>query len=158
MMTEQSDGGFTKWTQAGASRQPRPADPGRSLAADPRGNETILVVDDEEPMQRVVRRILIALGYQVILASSGEQALAASRQHEGPIHLILSDLHIARESGPALVKRLSSDRPEARALFMSGHSVGAAQKSELLDPDANFIEKPFQNDAFARKVREVLDA
>ncbi len=158
MTTEQSYEGPSKLNQAGACRQARASNDGRPVAADPRGSETILVVDDEEPMQRVVRRILLARGYQVLLAGSREEALEVSRQHEGPIDLILSDLHLARESGPALVEKLSAERPEAKVLFMSGHSANAVQRSELLNTNANFIEKPFQNDAFARKVREVLDS
>ena len=158
MRTEQCDGGAAQWERPGAFRQARPSDHSGPVATDHRGNETILVIDDEEPMQRVVRRLLVGLGYQVILARNGEGALDASRQHEGPIHLILSDVHISSESGPALVQRLLCERPAAKVLFMSGHSADTVQQNQLLDPGASFIEKPFANDALARKVREVLDA
>ncbi len=122
------------------------------------GDETILVIEDEEPMQRAVRRILMTHGYQVILAHNGGEALAALKQHAGAIHLILSDLNVGSESGPSVVEGLISDLPEVRVLFMSGHSGDEVRKGGMLDPSVNFIQKPFPNDALARKVREVLDA
>jgi two-component system cell cycle sensor histidine kinase/response regulator CckA len=144
--------------RAGFARLPAQLPDIDRQAASLHGGETILVIDDEGPMQRAVKRILTASGYQVILAQDGKEALAALGEHEGPIHLILSDLNIGIESGLELVQRLISKRTDVKVLFMSGHSSDSIRKSGSLDPNMNFIQKPFLNEALARKVREVLDA
>jgi len=123
----------------------------------PRGSETILVVEDEEEVRRLAVRILRKQGYDVLEAPQAGDALLTCEQHEGPIHLLLTDVVMPRMSGPDLAKRLRSIRPEMKVLYMSGYADNALFQERFLKKDTNFIQKPFALEALVRKVREVLD-
>jgi PAS domain S-box-containing protein len=124
------------------------------------GTETILLVDDERALRRVVERILGAAGYTILSAESGADALRIAGEHSGPIHLALSDVVMPGMTGVAFTRRLAQTHPATRVLFMSGHSDGAFDGSGERDratPPA-FIGKPFTSAQLKLKVREVLDA
>ena len=111
---------------------------------------TVLVVDDEPVVRTAVGRILKTHGCRVLQAADGVDALKMAAQHPGPIHLLVTDVQLPRLDGEELHRRLNSQHPETRTLFMSG-SLGTG-----LHPSAAFLSKPFGNRALVRKVCEVL--
>ncbi len=121
------------------------------------GPETILLVEDEDMVRQVARRILERNGYTVKEAGLGAEALLLSGQNSGPIHLLLTDVVMAGMSGRELADRLSLQRPEMKVLYMSGHTENAIVHHGVLDQGIAFIQKPFRHDILVQKVREVLD-
>lgn len=121
------------------------------------GLETILLVEDEDMVRQVARRILERKGYTVKEAGLGTEALLLSGQNSGPIHLLLTDVVMPGMSGRELADRLSLQRPEMKVLYMSGHTENAIVHHGVLDQGIAFIQKPFRHDILAQKVREVLD-
>jgi two-component system, cell cycle sensor histidine kinase and response regulator CckA len=121
-----------------------------------KGSETILLVDDTEALRDMIERVLAGLGYRVLLAHDGAQALAVSERYHGQIDLLLSDVVMPGIGGPELAVRLRMRRPTLRVLLMSGydeHSLGAGGAGY-----ASFIAKPFRPELLAQKVRAVLDS
>jgi CheY-like chemotaxis protein len=123
-----------------------------------RGGETVLVVDDEAAVRSAVWEILQATGYLVLEAGSGEEALRICAGHEGPIHLLLTDVGMPVMSGPEVAQRLARLRPKMRVLYMSGYSDDALIRRGMVEQGAAFLQKPFMPGTLAHKVREVLDA
>ena len=123
----------------------------------PRGDETILIVEDEETVLKLAVRILKSLGYRTFEAPEGGRALILCEEFKEPIHLILTDVVMPGMSGPNLVERLREIHPEMRVLYMSGYTDNAIIHHGVLEEGTNFIQKPFTLENMARKVREVLD-
>ena len=123
-----------------------------------RGSETILLVEDEDSVRRLARSILQANGYTVLEAHHGKEAILLSGRHEGPIHLMITDIVMPEMSGRELAERLKPSRPDMKVLFMSGYTDKAIVHHGELDPGTEFLQKPFTPDALLRKVREGLDA
>lgn len=121
------------------------------------GTETILLVEDEARVRRLIREILAMRGYSVLETAGGDEALRVATDHSGPIHLVLADVVMPEMSGPDLAKLILAARPEARALFVSGYTDEAIVHHGILPSDAMFLPKPFLPDALLRKIREVLD-
>ncbi len=122
------------------------------------GFETILLVEDEEPVRRLVKRVLSAAGYVVHTASSGSEALLLCERMRDPIHMVLTDVIMPRMSGRELAERLTAIRPDLRVLYSSGYTDDAISRHGVLDPRTHFIAKPFNIVELTRKVREVLDS
>jgi PAS domain S-box-containing protein len=123
----------------------------------PRGTETVLLVEDEAAVRHLADRILTELGYTVLAAANGEEALRVAGAHGLElIDLVLSDVVMPVMSGTEMVERLRARRPELRILFTSGYP-GTAGVDRFLDDDAGFLQKPFTMDVLTQKVREVLD-
>jgi two-component system cell cycle sensor histidine kinase/response regulator CckA len=127
-------------------------------AAPARGSETILLVDDEPAVRAVAGRLLQDLGYRVLEAAHGPQALSIAKEYDGPIHLLLTDVVMPNMSGRELAFQLAPRRPEMKVMYMSGHIEEAIVHHGVLDADVAFLQKPFQLQALAAMVREVLDA
>ncbi len=125
------------------------------MPAAPGGAETILVVEDEDAVRRLARRVLERNGYHVIEAGSGDEALAIG--DDVTIHLVLSDVVMPRMNGRELVERLLVRRPGLRVLFMSGYTEDAIARHGVLETGTAFVQKPFTAGDLARKVRETLD-
>lgn len=123
----------------------------------PRGYETILVVEDNDSLRKLAARILSDHGYRVVEAPHGFDALLASEQHEGPIHLMLTDVVMPHMSGNVLAARLATSRPEMKVLYMSGYTDNTIVHHGILDAGLAYLQKPFKLDVLLRKVREVLD-
>jgi DNA-binding NtrC family response regulator len=118
----------------------------------------VLLIEDEEAVRMVARRLLEGQGYTVLETCRAEDAEYLCRKYDGPIHLLITDLYLPRLNGDALASRLAPWRPQMRVLLISGHSqpwpfeeAGPARRHA-------FLAKPFTLDALARTVREVLDA
>jgi len=123
----------------------------------PRGNETILVVEDEETVRKLAVRSLKSLGYRVLDAPEGGMALLLCEEFKGRIHLILTDVVMPGMSGRKLAERLKQIHPEMKVLYMSGYTDNAILHHGILETGINFMQKPFTLENLARKVREVLD-
>ena len=127
-------------------------------AATPQGTETILLVEDQEALRAMIRELLEELGYSVLEAEEGQGALEIARKHSGVIHLLLTDVVMPRMSGRELAERMALERPECRALFMSGYSNGAISDRGMLLEGTALLEKPFTSERLGISVREALDA
>jgi len=123
-----------------------------------KGAETILVVEDEQPVRRLVRSVLESNGYKVLVATRGDEALSLAATHKGPITLMITDTVMPGMGGRELAERLAPNRPEMKVLYMSGYTDDTVVRHKVLDPDTPFLQKPFMPGSLARKVREVLDA
>jgi two-component system CheB/CheR fusion protein len=122
------------------------------------GSETILVVEDEDIVRRVVTNVLRKNGYTVLEARNGEEALKICETHSEPIQLLLTDVIMPGLDGRALATRLTNQRPAMSVLYTSGYPQEIITQHGNLEPDIAFIEKSFSPEALCRKVREVLDA
>ena len=118
---------------------------------DDSGSETILLVEDESEVRRVLHQILLGKGYRVIQAESGDEALAMARMFRGPIHLLLTDVTMPQMKGPELATRLVAERPQTRVLFMSGYN------DESLSAEETILQKPFAAQTLTQTIRSILD-
>jgi CheY-like chemotaxis protein len=141
--------------QAEAPPDPLPRPEPRATGAC--GVETILLVEDEESVRRLVREGLQSLGYIVLDAGDGEEALAVASRHAQPVQLLLTDVVMPDMSGPELVRRLSRVRPETRWIFMSGYNEEATAHHGVVDGEVPYLQKPFSLGQLAGRIREVLD-
>jgi len=123
----------------------------------PRGTETILLVEDEEVVRGLTRKILMQAGYNVLDAKGGDEAIRLCHAHAGPIDLLLTDVVMPEVSGKEVADRLLELRPSIRVLYMSGYTDEAIVQHGVLDANVKFIQKPFTWVGLTRKVREVLN-
>jgi CheY-like chemotaxis protein len=129
-----------------------------TAAPAPRGTETVLLVEDDDGVRFVGEDVLRRLGYAVISARNGDEALRASAAHSGRIAILVSDIVMPGMSGPELQARLAAERPDMKVLFLSGYASGTAFRHGILDPGVAFLEKPYGPETLAQKVRAVIDA
>ncbi len=122
------------------------------------GQETILVVEDEQAILALVVSALERNGYRVLSAADGEGAMRLAASHDGVIHLVLSDGVLSGVRVPELLRRFRAARPETKILLMSGYSQEAVFQNEIVAPASAFLAKPFTLGQLATRVREVLDA
>jgi two-component system, cell cycle sensor histidine kinase and response regulator CckA len=122
-----------------------------------RGQETVLLVEDEAALRLLMLSMLRQSGYMVLQARDGTEALRLSDHHHEPIHLLVSDVLMPRMTGPALAEALAERRPALKVLYVSGYTDHAILPHDLLRPGVAFLQKPFTLDALARKMREVLE-
>ncbi len=121
------------------------------------GHETVLLVEDEDGVRALIRQVLHRAGYTVLQARHGGEALLTCERHEGKIDLLLTDVVLTQMSGHELALRLLKLRPDMKVLYMSGYTDEAVVHHGVLTAGSAFLQKPFTNEALARKVREVLD-
>ncbi len=122
----------------------------------PGGTETLLVVEDEEALRVAICDYLRGMGYTVLDAASGPQALAEASQHAGRIDLLISDVVMPKMSGRELSEILGRLSPGVRTLFMSGYTDDSALRHGIRDLSTTFLQKPFPLGRLARRVRELL--
>ncbi len=121
------------------------------------GNETILVVEDEEEVRKLTVRILQNKGYRVLTASDGNAALLVVKRYVSPIHLMLTDVVMPGINGRELAKKMESFHPKMKVLYMSGYTENAIVHHGILDEKMDYIPKPFTVEGLTKKVREALD-
>jgi CheY-like chemotaxis protein len=141
---------------AGAKAAADAAD--REPASALRGSETILVLEDEARVRKLICEVLTSRGYRVLEAVRGDEAIRIVTEHHGRIHLLLADVVLPEMSGPQVLEQIRARYPNIKVLFMSGYTDEAMAHHGILDSGAPFLQKPFLPEALARKVREVLSS
>lgn len=124
--------------------------------AEQHGEETILVVEDDDHVRGLVVTELRALGYTVLSASSPNDALTLTQSQKTPIDLLLTDVVLPVINGRVLAEQLCAEHPDMRVLFMSGYTDSAIAQLGVLERGVYFLQKPFSKQALASKVREIL--
>ena len=122
------------------------------------GAETILLVEDEQSVRALIRKLLVRNGYTVLDAGGGQEALETALRHTGPIDLLLTDVVMPEMGGSELAGRIRSLRSEIKVLFISGYTDDVIVRQGLVAEALSFLQKPFTPNALALKVRQVLDA
>jgi CheY-like chemotaxis protein len=122
------------------------------------GAETILLVEDEARVRKLIVDVLAARGYRVLEATRGREAVRLVAAYKGPIHLAVVDVVMPEMSGPDLIRQIQPGHPDLRVLYISGYTDEAIVHHGILESGAAFLQKPFLPDVLARRVREVLDA
>ena len=121
------------------------------------GKETVLLAEDDTGVRNVTAGMLRTLGYQVIEAGGGLEALRLCREHHGPIHLLLTDVVMPFMNGRELADRVKAILPGIRVLFVSGYTDDSILRHGVLDENIAFLNKPLSHDSLSRKIREVLE-
>jgi two-component system, cell cycle sensor histidine kinase and response regulator CckA len=121
------------------------------------GTETVLIVEDEEIVRSLAREALDMLGYHVLDAASPVAAIEICRSYNGPVHLLMTDVVLPKMDGRTLFKTLSPSRPDLKVLYVSGYTENFIVHHGVLDEGVHFMQKPFNLDNLARKIRQILD-
>jgi two-component system, cell cycle sensor histidine kinase and response regulator CckA len=139
-----------------------PAPAGRNREVTPldycSGKETILVVDDEEALRAVLVDLLSQLGYRILSAGGGHEALALAGEYSGKIDLLLTDVVMDPLPGPALAESLARTRPDMKVVFISGYANPSLAPDGVLKPGTVLVNKPFTMKILSAKLREVLES
>jgi CheY-like chemotaxis protein len=132
---------------------------GRQESAVPpvQGRETILLAEDEDAVREVTAQLLESFGYQVLKASSGEEALRLAESQRGKIHLLMTDVVMPGMGGRELADLLRAREPHLKVLFQSGYTDDAVVRYGVVHAEVTFLQKPFTPQALAEKVRQALD-
>lgn len=140
-----------------ATDKPLPHEESHQSALASRGTETILVVEDQDEVRRLIRDVLGRSGYTVMAASDPHEALSVLANPAAPISLLLTDVVMPNMSGRELARICHAQHPEVRVLYMSGYPSDAIGQDGLLEPGLAFIQKPFAGPVLLQRVRAVLD-
>ncbi len=127
-------------------------------ARDVTGQDTILLVEDEEAVRSFAARALRMRGYNVLEAAGGEEALEIVKSEAHTIHLIITDVVMPSMDGPTMVRHVKQLKPDLRVIFMSGYAEEAFRRNDQSSEDIHFLPKPFGLKQLAAKVKEVLSA
>jgi PAS domain S-box-containing protein len=136
------------------------AEPDEAEAEKPaalRGDETVLVVEDEDGVRELVRQILVEHGHAVLTARHGRDALLLAERYERPIDLLVTDVVMPEMGGSELVERLTTVRPDLKTLYISGYTNDEVFRRGVQGIETSFLHKPFTSEGLMRVVREVLD-
>lgn len=132
----------------------RPSKPLKGIQA---GTETILLVEDAEPLRTLAKEILEHSGYTVLEAANGIEAIQVAHNSHGPIHLLLTDVIMPVMGGEQLAAQLTRVRPDMKVLYMSGYPNDGIAWSGMLASGVMLLEKPFSREILMRRVRQALD-
>ena len=127
------------------------------LARPRAGTQTVLVVEDEDGLRELAKRLLERQGYTVLTASNADQALRLFEQH-APVDVLLTDVVMPGASGPELTRAIAQRWPGLRVIYMSGYTEDSIVHHGVLNPGVAFIHKPFTAGTLGQKIREVLDS
>jgi two-component system, cell cycle sensor histidine kinase and response regulator CckA len=119
--------------------------------------ETVLIVEDEDILRNLLVRILESIGYKVLQAPNGIEAIAVAQGYADRIDLLLTDVEMPGMNGSELAKQLELHKPEMKVLLMSGYTENWVSHHGVIPGGASFIGKPFTPLSLARKIREILD-
>jgi signal transduction histidine kinase/ActR/RegA family two-component response regulator len=164
---KQSRGHITVYSELGvgtsfkvylpAVEKPATATQSQPDAVLPKGHGTVLLAEDEAPLRTLAAETLKRLGYHVLPAGNGLEALVAADQHNGNIDIVITDIVMPRMGGPELVEKLRRKRPDVHVIFMSGYTEAAVLENANIGKDAILLNKPFSTETLVRKMREVLE-
>jgi two-component system cell cycle sensor histidine kinase/response regulator CckA len=121
------------------------------------GNSAILLVEDNNELRDTTARLLEDQGYRILQAKDGHQALTLSREWEGSLDLLITDLVIPYISGQELAGMLMNERTDLKVLFVSGFTQNVVNERLLLHPDTHFLQKPYSLENLNRKIRYLLE-
>ena len=166
-MVKQVDGSILVYSEPGhgtvfkiylprADAEVRPERP--QIRRNLRGNETVLVVEDQDEVRRMTATALERYGYRVLAAASGQEAEQLAAAHAEPIHLLLTDVIMPGITGRELAERITAERSGMAVLYMSGYTDQTMARSGVLDPGVQLLAKPFTPSQLAEKVRAALGA
>jgi DNA-binding NtrC family response regulator len=124
---------------------------------DPQGTETILLVEDEEALREAIFSHLCSLGYTVLTAASGQEAVLLANKHRGTIHLLITDVVMPAMSGTDLCVILQRMRTDMQVIYMSGYTGHSTLRDGLNEVDAAFLQKPFSLCTLAERIRTTLN-
>lgn len=127
-----------------------------TCGADCSGDETILLVEDQEAVRESAAEYLTGNGYTVLKASRGLEALDIAQQREEPIHLLITDVVMPQMSGRELSEQVTSIHPETKVIFMSGYSNNLLSDQQVLHPKHELLQKPFRLEALGQRIRKAL--
>jgi len=122
-----------------------------------KGSETILIAEDSETLLKLTQKMLESYGYKSLTSQNGHEAMEIFKGHDGPIHLLLTDVVMPDMNGRELAEQIQSESPKVQVLYMSGYTDDTISKHGVLYDDVEFIEKPFSTKDLGLKVREVLN-
>ncbi len=128
-----------------------------AVADSARGSETILVVEDEESVRGLAVLVLTRLGYQVIQAENGREALDLIRENADRIQLVMTDVVMPQMGGPELAEQIIEQYPKINVVFISGYTDQENISRKIMGKEIDFIQKPFSTQRLAGKIREILD-
>jgi CheY-like chemotaxis protein len=122
-----------------------------------RGQETVMVVEDDQAVRRFIAATLRQCGYRVMETGNPLRSLEILEGYDGPLDLLLTDVIMPDLNGVELASRASDLRPDIAVIYVSGYTHHAAMRNRKIDPDANFLSKPFTPAELSAAVRDVLD-
>ena len=165
----QNGGGIVVWSERGSGATfriylPQLREPAAKDKPEPAantatfGNETILLVEDEVPLRRMLQETLSGAGYRVLEADDGTDAIRKWEKQAASIDLLLTDVVMPLVNGRQLAKRLTSVAPRMRVVYMSGYADDVIAYHGILDEATTLVQKPFSPSTLLQKLREVLDA
>jgi CheY-like chemotaxis protein len=167
-IVKQSRGHITVYSELGvgtsfkvylpAIERPATAPQSQPDAILPKGHGTVLLAEDEAALRTLAAETLKRLGYHVLPAGNGLEALVAADQHSGKIDIVVTDIVMPRMGGPELVEKLRRKRPEVHVIYMSGYTEAAVLENENIGKDAVLLNKPFSTETLVRKMREILES
>lgn len=140
-----------------ASRETEAADAAAVGIKPGMGSETILLVEDEDSVRRLLKHVLVSRGYNVLEAGNGPEALEVKRKHPGQVHLLLTDMVMPGMSGRELAQHIREHQPDMKVLYISGYTDDMLLRAGALGPGMSFLQKPLKPDILASKLREILD-
>jgi two-component system cell cycle sensor histidine kinase/response regulator CckA len=166
-MVKQSGGDIWVYSEPGQGttfklyfpRVAEPVSPGSIQEPSHQGRsqgETVILVEDEAQVRDLTARMIKRLGYTVLTAANGEEALALSQTHPGKISLLVTDVVMPFKSGKQVADALLATRPDLRVLYLSGYTENTVVNYGVLDSSVDFLAKPFSREALARKIRDIL--
>ena len=123
-----------------------------------RGTETVLLVEDEEPLRKVVIELLAQIGYHVLSAANGKDAMRVAEAYREKIHLLITDVLMPEIDGPELARQLCAARPALKVIYISGYTDTSLAPEGVLPAGTVLVTKPFSVRVLSSKMREVLDA
>jgi len=123
-----------------------------------RGQETILLVEDDDATRALILDVLKSSGYTILETGDPLEAIAIGERYPAPVHLLFTDVVMPAVRGPALAARLRALRPEIAVLYMSGYTDGTILSRDTIEPHGIFLQKPFTPAVIVRAVRDALDA
>lgn len=124
----------------------------------PRRSETVLLVEDEQPLRQLINQVLVTMGCTVLEASSGDDAVRIASDKDRNIDIVLTDVIMPRMNGFELARRISELRPDIKVLYMSGYSDEMIARHDVSVGQPSFIQKPFKPEDLRAKIQELADA